>query len=194
MSKLTCYIDGSEVETGENTIRQGWGILALHTVGQTNEIRGCIEHGLKEAKMRGFFELLAFYNTICYAEKLGLVPEEVSIYSDCDFITDSGFHLFKQNYSGQKIAIFKRLQLFQKMFYPTHKHVAMRMIRWLVGTQMHWTKAHNYDVNNCRVDYLARSAAKNKKAISFSTWLKFGFHKFDREKNAVTHFQMPFVK
>lgn len=83
MSKLTCYIDGSQINVENNKTRQGWGIVARYHAGNTVELNGFIDHNNRSSKAQGFFEVIAFYQAVLHAEENGILPEEVSFYTDC---------------------------------------------------------------------------------------------------------------
>ena len=189
MSKLTFYTDGSQVKVNDKT-RQGWGIVARHIAGTTVEISGFVDHqGQRTSEKNGFFELLAFYHAVLHAEENGITPEETSFYTDCSWVAYAGYHLVKGNKSVHRYAIFSRLKKFQKLFYPNDRHAVMKLIRWLGLSQMHWVKAHKQIIDNCRADYLARQAVKEKGTITFDDWLSHGFAVYGSE-----HWFPAFVK
>lgn len=194
MSKLSCYIDGSQVKES-NTIRQGWGILAFHAHGETVEMNGVVEHA-STAQKAGWYETLAFYNAVKYAMSHGYSPADVSFYTDCSWVAYSGFHLVPENYSGRRLAVTERLQMFKKFFYPQDETLVETMSHWLVNSQMHWLKGHKLDVNNNRVDYLARSAVYCKQAsecMEFTEWLSNGLSVWDHELKQSAQYLPPFV-
>lgn len=193
MSKLTCFIDGSESIT-KKTIRQGWGIVARHTIGQTVEINGFIDYPGKNKNVAGFFELLAFYHAVNHAEENNIYPEDVSFYTDCAFVGYAGFNLVRQNRSKQKKSVITRLIKFQKLFCANDKHAVMKLVRWLAYAQIHWVKGHSRIIDNCRADYLARIAVHKKEAMPFSEWILNGFTVFDYETKNVIQWHPPFSK
>jgi ribonuclease HI len=194
MSKLICYIDGSEIPASKNKIRQGWGIVAHHHAGGTVEISGVVEHSANDKSIRGYYEILAFYNAICYAEGQGLIPPEVSFYTDYDWLAEAGFHFVKNNYSGKKLSIFLRLSKIQTEFYKKDKHVIARMIRWLTGSQMHWVKGHSGIISNHRADHLAHAAVTKQKVIPLAKWINDGFGRWNKERNTSEQYFLPFTK
>jgi ribonuclease HI len=197
MSKLTIYCDGSEVTKGIHkrteycTVSQGWGIVAYHTNGNTKEIHGAIDTTYDQ---RGYYELLAFYNAITYAEQQELIPKEVSIYTDDAWIAYSGFDLVPSHCSPKKKAILKRLRGFRQRFCPNDNFAVMRIVRWMMYAQLHWVKGHCLDTNNNRADYLARSATANKKPVSFWDWIKSGYSVWDESLEQTIHTYLPFVR
>jgi len=195
MSKLTLYIDGSEIRVGDQW-KQGWGILALHHAGDTVELNGSLQVK-RNGRNGGWHEVLAFYHAVNYAEAQGYAPGECSFYSDCDWVAYGGFHLVPENYSNKRLDVAERLQLFKEVFYPGDETLVERMCKWLVNAQMHWLKGHKVDVSNNRVDYLARSAIYNKathECMDFQSWLENGFSVWDNEIKANKIHMMPFVK
>ncbi|HET8688382.1 MAG TPA: RNase H family protein [Methanosarcina sp.] len=196
MSKLTCYIDGSQIkEKGE--IRQGWAFLAFHTHGETVEMNGSY-HGPAADKMRSnWYEILAFYNAVKYAISHGYKPEEVSFYTDCDWVAYGGFHLVPENYSGRRDGVMERIKLLKALFYKHDETLVETMAEWLVKARHHWVKGHRIDVNNNRVDYLARSAIYSKPVadvMEFNEWLRNGFTQWDHNLQQNTQYIPPFTE
>jgi ribonuclease HI len=187
MSKLSCYTDGSQIFTEHGTVRQGWGIVARHISGQTVEINGFVDHDHRHKNNKGYFELLAFYHAVLHAEKNGLLTEDVSFYTDCSWVAYAGYHLVKENKSPHRSAIFKRLKKFQKLFCAEDKHAVMKLIRWLALAQVNWVKAHSNIIDNCRADYLARTAVRGKKTESFTKWILHGFSQRDSKNQQMCH-------
>jgi len=193
MSKLTFYIDGSESKIG-NTIRQGWGVVARHLTGKSVEINGFVDYSMEKRQAGGFYELLAFYHAVLHAEKHNADPEQTSFYTDCSWVAYSGFHLERANKSNHRANIYKRLTLFQKFFCPNDKHAVIKLMRWLALSQMHWIKGHKQIIDNCRADYLARAAVKEKKIMKFHLWINNGFGTWDSVNNCEAQWFPPFVK
>jgi ribonuclease HI len=180
MTTLTCYIDGSEIFLPKkNAVRQGWGIVARHLEGHTEEINGFIEHNKKQSHLVGFFELMAFYYAVNHADEKGIFPEDVSFFTDCSWVAYAGFHLVKENKSKNRRDVIQRLKQFQKMFCPNDKHAVMKLIRWLGLAQMHWVKGHKKIIDNRRADYLARMAVYEKNAQEFDKWILNGVEEWD---------------
>ena len=194
MSKLACYIDGSQVETENRTFRQGWGVVARHILGNSIEINGFVEHHINERHLVGFYEVMAFYHAVLHAEQHGILPEETSFYTDCSWVAYSGFHLIRSNRSGMRYKIYARLKKFQKRFCPEDKHAILKIMRWLAFAQIHWVKGHSRLIDNCRADYLARQAVKEKKVLPFNKWINHGFAMYDRTLEQDVHWFPAFVK
>lgn len=193
MSKLTFYTDGSQVKVNNKT-RQGWGVVARHIAGNTIEINGFVEHQNSQEQKNGFFELLAFYHAVLHAEENGITPEETSFYTDCSWVAYAGYHLVRENRSGQRFNIFYRLKRFQRLFCPNDKHAVIKLIRWLGLSQVHWVKGHKRIIDNCRADYLARQAVNKKEAQPFSKWIMHGFSVWDNTIQGMTHWFPAFSK
>jgi len=191
MSKLTFYIDGSETRI-EKKVRQGWGVVARHFSGNSIEINGFVEHDLSDRQRGGYYELLAFYHAVLHAEKNNVDPEQTSFYTDCSWVAYSGFHLERANKSNHRSKIYKRLKTFQKLFYPKDKHAVIKLMRWLALSQMHWVKGHKQIIDNCRADYLARAAVREKKVMKFHVWIANGFGIWDNINNCETTWYPPF--
>lgn len=191
MTKLTMYIDGSEL-VHSSGLRVAWGVVALHANHTTVEIRG--RRTSLSKSHRGFYEILALYKAIQHAESESLLPHEVSFYTDCDWCAYSGFHLHPGNYSATKDKVVERIKAFRTMYYPGNSHVIPALMKWLVHARFHWVRGHAQHVGNCRADHLARVACLDEEYKDYDDWILEGFEKWDPVANHMARVKPAFAE
>jgi ribonuclease HI len=193
MSNLVMYIDGSEFFTKHTKLKKtllGWGVVALHPVHGRQEFAGSfeVEHG-----QTGYHEMTALHRAIEYAEMHGFKPSEVTIFTDCQWVANSGFNVTPENFSKLRGDTIDRIKRFKKFFFNEDDYLVEKMIYWLMNMSLHKVKGHSFIIDNMRADYLARSGS-NKKVLDYSDWLKSGFEYWNSQLNVSCKYFIPFLE
>lgn len=170
MASLILYIDGSDNKSSVKKRRDiGWALVALHE-GQMVERAGayCLPQD-----MAGCHELVAFLEASRYAQQAGFPPEAVAVYTDDAIIGYAGAWFHPENYAPNRAeAVILRLKAVSDVLF-TESDLELGL-SYLKKARFHKLKSHRFCVYNNRVDYLAKSLAKNAPIMSYCEWLKNG--------------------
>lgn len=169
MASLILYIDGSECCRKNRRSRIGWGMVALHD-GQMVERAG--NYGVAR-DMTGYHELVALFEAVRYAHMAGFAPADVAFYTDDETVGYAGARFHPENYLPCLAdATMTRLQwVADKLFSQDDLELSMQ---YLMRSRFHKLKGHRFCVYNNRVDYLARTIAKNMPMMDYGEWLATG--------------------
>lgn len=201
---MIIYMDGS-AERIKNTKEAkewilAWGMV-VHQGDETHELSGVIEQVPHE--LQGFHEIAAFANAIMYVKKHKVPYEQVSFYTDDQFVTDANFFLHPENYVATETVdkVKNRLMMFVNEFYPSTMYDLM--LECLRKSKFTKVKGHKMFegaiVYNHRVDYLASHARRSKLGtvepfLSFEAWLGKGISFFNVKKDAYDVWYPPFAQ
>lgn len=169
MASLILYIDGSECLRKNRRSNLGWGLVALHD-GYMIERAGAYSVMLD---MAGYHELVALFEAVRYATMAGFAPEEVAFYTDDETVGYAGARFHPENYRPCLAdATMKRLTwVADRLFSPADLELSLM---YLKRSRFHKVKGHRFCVYNNRVDYLARTIAKNLPMMDYGEWLETG--------------------
>jgi ribonuclease HI len=98
--RIVLYVDGSGSQKTSSKGRSlpiGWGVVALHDDTHHEIVKGEYPRTGEEGAL---FETYAFIEGIQYAVEQGFSPEQISIYTDDERLSNGAFQLHPQNYAG----------------------------------------------------------------------------------------------
>lgn len=185
---MRIFIDGSSsrAKRGPNFI--GWGVVAINVENHI-ELSG----GLQGPT--GLHEWVAAVHGIQLAMKHGVSPENLTLYSDSDWIGYANYHLHPQNYSPYSWVVRRDvIEVLELMGYP---ELEQDMLEYLQYSDTKWIKGHNFSIYQCRADYLAREAMRNQRdtkeavLLPYDHWLSGGLTTYG--KSGTTIWKAPFV-
>jgi ribonuclease HI len=147
MKHIKIYTDGSSLG---NPGDGGWGGLLIYG-DKFKEISGYVPNATNNQ-----MEIMAVIESLSCLK----FPCDIDIYTDSQYVKN-GITLWilnwiQNNWKGSNKKPIKNQELWMKLYDIIQK--SGHKINW------HWVKGHGSDINNNRVDLIARAAATNKNA------------------------------
>lgn len=165
---MIIYCDGSEAIIGGKCNRYLAYGAVIHSDGTTHELCGRYE---VKPHLKGMHEIIAFIESMLFAESHNADLSQVSVYTDDHFLSSAGFHVYRDNYSFNH-SMFEKIKLLTHMY---GKHIYEKFIYWVNTVRVNWVKGHQVCVDNNRADYLANKSLRAKEISSREEWISAGF-------------------
>lgn len=150
---MQLIVDGSQTYGGSMNYHVGWAFIAHHG-GKSHEKYG--HHLLKSNG--GYHEHIAMVQACLYAAEQGADPEQTSIITDDQEFGYAPMYLHEGNFMKQHIHVKSRVRTaIQLAKLAVDDEV---VLKYLKHARIIKVKGHQGDVEQERVDYLARHASK----------------------------------
>lgn len=197
---MIVYMDGGSQRV-QQTKRQNdwvlsWGIVA-HKGDETVELHGSFKE--VNSQFHGYHEMAAFAETVKYLKREGVPYEDVSFFTDDQWVVEAA-NEFQPCYPDRMVdanfGFRERLMKFVNEFYPATMYDDM--LECLQKGRFTKVKGHDNTVYNLRVDYLAVHARNlcqgvKEEFLQFEQWLAKGFKFFNTEKHEYDVWYAPFA-
>lgn len=195
---MIVYMDGSSVRATKTKCQKDWVLswgLVVHNGDVTTEHHGHIAE--VHSHMHGYHEMLAFAEAVRQVKHMKVPFEEVSFFTDDEWVVNAQFFLHPDNWCGERADLVKnRMMQFVNEFFPSTMYDDM--MEALHKARFTKVKGHDSTVYNLRVDYLAAHARQLKMGLAeeflnFEQWLARGFKCFNTRKQQYDVWHAPFA-
>ena len=197
--RLVVYVDGSLVTCTQPGIHSlGWGVVALHN-DQHEEDAGCFVR--PKSKFAGFHEQIAFVAAVRHAQRRGFSSQQMSVLCDDELFGYAQSWLHPENYQQRLAdAVHERLRaVVDEFFEPPLYEFTLDVMR---SARVVKLKGHSKHLNQERVDYLAKHAARAGLGLemgppmSFEDWAARGLKGYEMVAGepVLKHWFAPFIE
>lgn len=165
---MIAYIDGAE-----NGVDVACGVVLLYQDVQ-------IEHQFKIKREgnapKGLCEFFALIKLVQLTIEMGVPFRDVSVYSDCQKVTQAQYVLHKGNHvrSGRRDEMMRNIEVSCKTMIMDEQFIPV-LLNFIEHARFTWVKGHKNTVYNQRADYLAYGCLVSKDGLPYSKWVQQGF-------------------
>lgn len=193
---MIIYFDGGQNAGPKNTNNKDKCVVSTYGVLLHNGKEEPIEKNGKYVlpiKYISIYEHIAFLEAFKVIKENNLNYKDVSFYTDSEDIAYAQTYLHNDNFMNIKADKFL-VYLNQALYLLDMENNKEEVIDCLLNSRFIKLKSHTKksSVDNVRVDYLAKSAFKDEKPISYEKFLTCSFFKYTGV-NEVIEFNLPFM-